>query len=303
MKISKEYKIGIFAVVVLATSFFVINFLRGKDIFGKEMELVSYFDDVEGLLPSCPVYIKGYKAGTVSDVTYNPEDAKFKVECSVAKKFNVPEDSRMIIYSVDIMGGKGVRIDFGTSDVPAAQDAVLEGGSEPDLISSLSSAAVPLLAGLSGVVDSLSITVSSVNKMLEGIDPGSLKRTVAHLESTMANVRKISAGIGGKSEDLETFIENLNLVSVKLNSVMEKADTTMSGLSSVVGKLDSSDIEGLVSSFRSLIEKIQDPDGSLGKLISEGEVYENIESLLADVDSLVQAIKDNPKKYIKITIF
>ncbi len=71
MKISKELKIGVFVVAVLIGAFFVINYLRGKDILDREMELVSRYDNVEGLVASAPVYIKGYKAGKVSSVSYD----------------------------------------------------------------------------------------------------------------------------------------------------------------------------------------------------------------------------------------
>ena len=115
MKYSKEFKIGVFVVVVLTASFFVINYLRGKDIFNKEIEIVSQYENVEGLVESAPVFIKGYKAGKVTEVAYRPEVELFKVTCSVKKEFRIPSDSKMTIYAVDIMGGKGVKIDLGTS--------------------------------------------------------------------------------------------------------------------------------------------------------------------------------------------
>ena len=303
MKIGKEYKIGLFAVLVLVVSFFVINYLRGKDVFGREMDLVAYYVDVEGLLPSCPVYIKGYKAGSVADIEYDASGRRFKVTCSVLKSFRVPEDSRMTIYSVDIMGGKGVRIDFGESDVPAGTAQVLESGSEPDLISSLSSSLGPWMAKLQTAVDTLTVTVASVNGVLAGVDPQSIKRSISHLEATLANADRISSGIGRKSSELEAFIDNLESFSGKLGGIADKADSALGGISSVAQKLDASDIEGLVASFRSLLETIQDPDGTLGKLLSDDGVYTNVESLLADIDTLVNEIKNNPKKYIKITIF
>ena len=105
MKISKEFKIGVFVVVVLTASFFLINYLRGEDIFNREMEVISRYENVEGLVASAPVYIKGYKAGKVTEVVYNPEYGHFEVTCSILKVFRVPEDSKMTIYAVDIMGG------------------------------------------------------------------------------------------------------------------------------------------------------------------------------------------------------
>ena len=97
MKYSKEFKIGVFVVVVLTASFFVINYLRGKDIFNKEIEIVSQYENVEGLVESAPVFIKGYKAGKVTEVAYRPEVELFKVTCSVKKEFRIPSDSKMTI--------------------------------------------------------------------------------------------------------------------------------------------------------------------------------------------------------------
>ena len=79
MRFSKELKIGVFVVVVLTASFFLINYLRGEDIMNREIELVSQYDNVEGLVASAPVFIKGYKAGKVSEVVYQPESGNFKV--------------------------------------------------------------------------------------------------------------------------------------------------------------------------------------------------------------------------------
>ena len=286
MKISKEFKIGIFVIVILAASFILINFLRGKDVFNREMTVVSYYENVAGLVPSASVSIKGYKAGTVQDVKYDPATGLFKVSCSVLKQFEVPEDSKMTIYSVDIMGGKGVRIDLGTSGTPAQDGAVLEANFETDLVSSLSSGIVPLLDKVSSAVDSLETAVSSI-----------------HLEKTMASVEGISAKINGESDELGSFISNLEKISSKLSIMTDKADTTITHINSIALSLDESDLEGLVASFRSLAEKMQDPDGSMGKLLSDDSVYTSLDSLLTDIDSLVKKIEKNPKKYLKISVF
>ena len=87
MKHTKELKIGIFVVVILVGSFFVINYLRGKDVFNREIELKGHFDNVEGLVPSAVVQYRGFKAGQVSKVEYCPETDNFEVICAIDKKF------------------------------------------------------------------------------------------------------------------------------------------------------------------------------------------------------------------------
>ena len=158
-----ELKIGAFAVVVMIVSFFMINYLRGEDIFNRELEVVSEFSDLQGLVASAPVYIKGYKAGKVKDVEYDPSDASFNVVCSILKDFNIPKDSRMTICSMDIMGTKGVRIDLGTDSEYVADGDMLQPAFEAGLMDDLASSVVPLIDKLNNTLDSLSVTVSGVN--------------------------------------------------------------------------------------------------------------------------------------------
>lgn len=303
MRFSKELKIGVFVVVVLTASFFLINYLRGEDIMNREIELVSQYDNVEGLVASAPVFIKGYKAGKVSDVVYQPESGNFKVTCSIKKEFAIPEDSRMTIYAVDIMGGKGVRIDLGSSDDMAKDGDMLQPAFEPGLMDGLSAGIGPLLDKVNHTLDSLGVTVSGVNRVLSEKNTASISRTVAHLERTMADVSQVVANVEGKSKELDQFVDALSAFAGKLDGLAAKVDTTMTGVKDFVGTLNESDIDSLVVSFRELLDNINDPNGTIGKLLNDGSVYDSVDSLLNDVDTLVRKIQENPKKYIRISVF
>ncbi len=303
MRFSKELKIGVFVVVVLTASFFLINYLRGEDIMNREIELVSQYDNVEGLVASAPVFIKGYKAGKVSEVVYQPENGNFKVTCSIKKEFAIPEDSRMTIYAVDIMGGKGVRIDLGSSEDMAKDGDMLQPAFEPGLMDGLSAGIGPLLDKVNHTLDSLGVTVSGVNRVLSEKNTASISRTVAHLERTMADVRQVVANVEGKSKELDQFVDALSAFAGKLDGLAAKVDTTMTGVKDFVGTLNESDIDSLVVSFRELLENINDPNGTIGKLLNDGSVYDSVDSLLNDVDTLVRKIQENPKKYIRISVF
>lgn len=303
MKYSKEFKIGVFVVTVMVASFFVINYLRGKDIFNKEIEIVSHYGNVEGLVESAPVFIKGYKAGKVIEVEYQQETESFKVVCSVAKEFRIPIDSKMTIYAVDIMGGKGVRIDLGHSDEPVESGGELTPAMEAGLLDGLAASLEPLMAKVGNTLDSLSVTVAGINAMLSESNRASIANTMAHLENTMKSVNVIAGTIGGKSEEIAAFVSNLESLSVKLGSMVDQADTLVGEASDFVGTLNESDIEGLVTSFQDLLENINDPEGSIGKLLVDGSVYDSVDELLNDVDILVRKIQENPKKYLKISVF
>lgn len=303
MKYSKEFKIGVFVVVVLTASFFVINYLRGKDIFNKEIEIVSEYSNLEGLVESAPVFIKGYKVGKVSEVAYVPEEEMFRVTCSVKKEFRIPSDSKMTIYAVDIMGGKGVKIDLGSSEIAVEDGGYLAPAFEAGLLDGLAAGLEPLMSKVTNTIDSLSVTVAGINAILNEANVASLSRTIIHLEKTMADVNGIANSVNGKSEEIAEFIDNLESLSDKLASVMVSADTLIGGANQFVATLNESDIEGLVISFRNILDNINDPDGSIGKLLVDGSVYDSIDELLTDVDILVKKIQENPKKYLKISVF
>jgi len=303
MKFSKEFKIGGFAIAVMVMSFFMINYLMGEDLFNREYELSSRYDNLEGLTESAPVFIKGFKAGKVSDIVYQSETNDFLVTCSLLNEFKVPSDSKMTIYSVDIMGGKGIRIDLGNSESYTADGDTLAPCFEAGLMDGLSGGVGDLLAKVNLTLDSLSTTVSGINRLLSDGNQANLSSSLAHLEKTLANVSSLSSVLDGRSDELDSFVVNMSALSGKLDSIAVKADSAISGVSSVVTGLSEADLEGLINSFKELINNINDPDGTLGRIMSDDSVYDSLESLLSDVDELIRKIQKNPKKYLRISVF
>lgn len=300
MKISKEFKIGLFVVVVLTASFFLINYLRGKDIFNKEIEISSRYEQLDGLVASAPVYIKGYKAGKVIEVSYDREADDFVVTCSVLKDFRIPADSKMTIHGVDIMGGKGIRIDLGSSVEMIEDGGFLLPSSEPALLDGLASGVAPLMDKVGRTLDSLNVTVAAVNRILAD---GNITRTIAHIERTMADISSVASSLEGKSAELNTFIDNLAVLSAKFISIADKTEDIAGDASSLVSSINPEELSAVVTSFKELLVNINDPDGTIGKLLTDGSVYKSVDELLNDVDVLVKKIQENPKKYIRISIF
>ena len=300
MKITKEFKIGLFVVVVLTASFFLINYLRGKDIFNKEIEISSRYEQLDGLVASAPVYIKGYKAGKVIEVSYDREADDFVVTCSVLKDFRIPADSKMTIHGVDIMGGKGIRIDLGSSVEMIEDGGFLLPSSEPALLDGLASGVAPLMDKVGRTLDSLNVTVAAVNRILADCN---ITRTIAHIERTMADISSVASSLEGKSAELNTFIDNLAVLSAKFISIADKTEDIAGDASSLVSSINPEELSAVVTSFKELLVNINDPDGTIGKLLTDGSVYKSVDELLNDVDVLVKKIQENPKKYIRISIF
>ena len=299
----KEFKIGIFAVVVIVASFFILNYLRGEDIFNREADYVSVFSDLEGLVPSAPVYIKGFKAGKVSEVSYQKEDGNFVVTCSVSKEFTVPADSKMTIYSVDIMGGKGVRIDLGSSEILASDGDTLVPYFEAGIMDELATKITPILDKVEKSIDSLGTTISGVNGLLSESNAKKIQNILSHVESLTAELEAVSSAVSGKSEDITSMIDDLKIFSDNLTKVMENVDTTITGIGSVVSSLNAADLTGTVTSLKAVLDNINDPAGTIGKLFVDDSIYDSVDSLLINIDRFVDKIQENPKKYLKISVF
>lgn len=300
---SKELKIGIFAAAVLIVSFFMINYLRGEDLFDREYDVYARFESVEGLVASAPVYIKGYKVGKVSEVSYDPSSEDFKVTCSVSKDFRIPSDSRFTIYSVDIMGGKGVKIDLGNSSDYAADGDMLTPSFEAGLMDGLASDLGPLLKKVSNTLDSLNVTVSGVNSILSEQNRTYISGILANLESTSAGLNRLAKAVGNKTGEIDSVIDNISNLSSKLTNIADQVDTTLTGVNSFIGTVNEADLEGLISSLHGLLENINNPDGTIGRLMSDDSVYDSVDSLISDINELVKKIQENPKKYIRISVF
>ena len=299
----KEFKVGIFAIAVMVASFFLLNYLQGEDIFNRELEIVAHYEDVHGLVPSAPVFIKGYKAGKVTDVEYDAENAVFNVTCSVLKEFPISVDSKLSIYSTDIMGTKGVRIILGTSETMIESGDTLYGIVEPGLMDDLAEGLSPLLEKVSSTLDSLGTTVSGVNRLLSDANTSSISRTLKNLELAVADVKDLSRTVKGKSEEINNLMQNLSDFSESLTGIASKADTTLTDINKIVSTVSEADLNGVVTSFKELLDNVNDPDGSIGKLLKDDSVYNFVDSLLLDLNVLVNKIQQNPKKYLKISVF
>lgn len=303
MKHTKELKIGIFVVVILVGSFFVINYLRGKDVFNREIELKGHFDNVEGLVPSAVVQYRGFKAGQVSKVEYCPETDNFEVICAIDKKFRIPADSKMTIFSTSIMGGKGILLETGESADIAKDGDELSVAVQADLVESLAANIGPIMDALDSTLAKLDKTLGAVNNLLGEENRGNITLAIADLKRTMTNVATLTGSLNSRSSDIETFISELGAISIKLASIVEKADGAMDDLGKFAGNLEKSDIEGLVKSITNLSESIQNPDGSMGKFLHDGNIYNSADSLINELNDLISKMKENPKKYMKISVF
>ena len=292
----KEIKTGVFAVIVLAVALFMIEFLKGKDIFSRNNTYYIIYPSVEGLSVSTGVTVGGYAAGIISDIEYNRQTMNYTVSASISREFDIPKDSYIEVYSSDILGTRKLRVRMGSSSVMASSGDTLRGCVEADMLSAIT-------GSLDSLMRSIGTTVESVNLILDEENRAEVRQLLKRLNSTAGNLDRISAMLQSKSPDIETLLSNLSSISATLDSAATAINGTAANAEAITASLKEADLTGMTDSIRSLAGRLQDPDGSIGKLMSSDSLYNALTALSNDLDSLVNNIRKDPKKYIKISIF
>ena len=303
IKITREQKIGLFTVLTLLSLYIVVNYLKGKNLFSSRNTYVTIYHDVEGLTPTGPVYIRGLKVGTVETISYNQLKDNFTVIIKVKSEYALPSNSIAEVYSADIMGTKALRINIGNNPQHLKNNDTLNSTTEPGLVNMITQELLPLKDDISNLIANINTTFNSVNEVLNPESKKNLAQSFENLNKTLASAKTISRTFENSAPEINTLIEDLKELTAKLNSGSESLNKGLENVVEITDSLKKANLAGTISSLRDLLTKIQDPSGSVGKLLETDTVHNSIERLIKDLDILVKNINNNPKKYIKVSVF
>lgn len=302
-RLSRMQAIGLFVLLTLIATFAVINFLRGEDIFNRSSTYYAVYDQVDGLTVTGPVYLRGYKVGMVEDITYNPQQNNFEVELKVKSQFEIPANSTAEVYSADIMGARAVRINIGDSRQILESGDTLASAIQPDMISTVMGQIEPLKEQAVELMATMNRTLESVDKLLDSTSRAEIQSSLKHLNRTLANAASLSRTLDNISPELVEIVKNLEVLSKGLGESTDEIKGSLENVNAITSSLSKAELDKTIESLRNLSEKLQDPNGSVGKLLSTDSLHNAVNTLINDVDKLVKGISENPKKYIKVSVF
>ncbi|MDE6344361.1 MAG: MlaD family protein [Muribaculaceae bacterium] len=294
--IRKETVIGACTVIAICILFFGIEYLKGINIFKPANYYYVSYTNVNGLAISSPVTVNGFKVGLVHDIQYEYDNpGHVLVELNLDKKLRIPKGTIAMIQS-DLLGTASVVLQMGTAPDAHPVGDHLIGKTDAGMMGAIGESLLPSVESIIPKVDTLLVSVNrltSDSSLLAAIGrldaiSRSIDRTrrnidasVAKLPGTMDNVNGITSNINQISQNLATVSDELK--GLPLKSMMEKANTTMANLSQVTGELNN-------------------PNSTLGLLLHDRALYDNLNSAMADLDSLFVDIKRSPKRYISIKL-
>lgn len=294
MKLTKEIKIALVAIVGILVMYFGINFLKGMNLFSTNNTYFITFDDIQGLGASTPIYADGYKVGTVDGLEYDyKENGPIKVKVDIIKDLRIPQGSKAEIVK-DLMGNLQVNLLLANNP----RERVEPGG-------------IILGAVNGGMMDKAANLVPVVEKMLPKLDSilTSVNALLADpaLAASLHNVETITSNLTVSTRELNTLMAGLNK---QVPGMIGKANGVLDNTNRLTANLASLDVQGTLNkvnqtleSAHQFTEKLNSNQGSLGLLMNDTKLYDNLTSTMGHADSLVIDLKAHPKRYVHFSVF
>lgn len=297
--------VAISAIVIIVGTYF----LKGFNLFSSEKSYICYFENVQGLIPSATVQVKGMVVGSVSEVILQGND-KVKVVIGVNKKVKLPKGTTAAIFSPDLMSGKAMRLDLGQSTEYVQEGGTIDSKIELGMMDKVGEKIDPVMANAGNIMVRLDSIMASIQQILSPTTRGNIENSTAALEQTMKNLANLSGTLNKESASLAGIIRNTNTITANVANNSKNIDALMGNLKTTTEKLSKADLEKTIHNLQStldqtqaLLAKINKGEGSLGMLANDKQLYNNLSNSMSSLDKLMEDLKKHPSRYINIRVF
>ena len=294
---TKEVIIGTCVAVAIVILVVGIEFLKGINVFKPAHFFIAEYDNVAGLEIAAPVQIEGFKVGQVREINFNYEHpGKIEVLLALNKHLQIPADSKAVIGST-LLSGSYVEIILGKSQEMLPVGGTMQSEQSSDLMSSISDEVLPAVTAIVPKVDSLLL---SLNKLAS--DPA-LMASIKNMERITDNVNIASKNLNlVMQRQLPSILDGANDAVANIDSITADLAILSEELKSLPLQQTMGNVNMLTDNLAKFTERLNDPHSTLGELTSDSELYNRLNRLTADIDSLIIDIKKNPKRYISIKL-
>jgi len=301
---SKELKTGIVAVVIIVIFIWGYNFLKGQNLFDANTRYFKVeYSNIAGISKSSLVTINGLKVGKVIAIEFNKNENKkghLVVSFTVEKDFDFSKKSIIKIYSPSPLGGSNLAIIPVYDGEKAVSGDVLKGQIESSLFTSIGERLDPLQTKLEKVLVSADSLFKSVNNILDLNTRESLKSSVKNLEFTLEGVKKtmlsINSMIDSTSTEIKLTVTNTKNITENLSKVSDTLAN--SNIGSVINKA-----EITLNSVNHILSGINQGNGTIGKLVTDDAMYNNLTDMSKELEELLKEMKLNPKRFVHFSLF
>lgn len=297
---SHEVKIAIIAIIAIVILFFGLQFLKGLNIFSSSRIYYAKFENIKGLAAGSPILASGYQIGTVKDIAYDYDNnGEIVVELRIDKHLQIPVGSHAEL-ATEMLGGTKLNLSLTDNTQFYSAGDTLMGNSSLGALEK----ATEMIPSIEKMLPKLDSILMNVNALLS--DPST--------SGTIHNIEYITSQLKTSTEELNGILGEVNN---SLPGMMQKADATMTHLSSVTKKIDDANIDKTlarvdhtVKDVRDITSKINKGYGTIGALVNDKSLYDNLnhsvvalDSTLKSTEALVKDLKEHPKDYVHFSLF
>ena len=303
MKFNKEIKIGFLAIIGILMSVFSYNYLKGINLFEKNRKFKVTYSKVDGLSMSNPVTLNGFKIGKVHKINFNRENTReLIVDIIIENDVIFPKTSTAELYETGLIGGKAIAIipDYKNDSTIALDGDFLKGVLKPGLTELVNQILPQVQLQLESVMQSAEVVFENINKLFDEETKTELKSSIKEFSLLTQNLsntsRRVSDLIEKSAPGIELTINDLKDTSNNLKSITDS-----------VSKKDISDLTNnlneLVKNINKVSKNLNNSNGTMGMLIQDKSIYENLEKATNELNILIEDVKLNPSRYVNFSVF
>ncbi|TWO33060.1 MCE family protein [Seonamhaeicola sediminis] len=299
MKISKEVKTAVLVLSGIVLLIFGYNYLKGQNLLDSSRIFYTEYDNVEGLTPSMPVTISGKIVGKVSNISFKGDgSANLIVELLVDSDFQFSKTSKAELYETGLIGGKAIAIVPAFDNAANAQSGdTLEGSVQAGLSELVNQKLTPLQENLESMLDSADALLKNLNTLFDSNTKANLKSSISGLSETISEFKVTAKSLNDILVDDES---NLNKTLANVEEVSANFSKVSDSLANAnIGQTIRS-LESTLNNFNSILVNMESGEGSMGKLLKDDALYNNLEGATGELEELLRDIKLHPKRYFRI---
>ncbi|MBB2145034.1 MCE family protein [Pedobacter sp. LMG 31464] len=309
MKIKNETKVGVLAAFAIALLIIGYNFLKGNSIFSSETVLYARYSHVEGLGVSKPVLINGFQIGRVDKLTLQP-NGTIIATLKVKDEYEIPKNTIARLESTDLLGGKAIVMILGNDKNFAKDGDTLNA----NVVKGLMETVQPVQKKAELIIAKMDSILTSVNSILNPNFQKNVDKSFTSIASTLGSLeatsKKVDALVGSESSKLSAILSNVEAITANFKNNGAKIDAVLTNLNTVTDKVAALNFKQTidnankaVADLQGIVTDVKNGKGSLGQLINDKQMYDNLTNAAKNLDNLMIDLKANPKRYVHFSVF
>jgi phospholipid/cholesterol/gamma-HCH transport system substrate-binding protein len=315
MKIARELKLGIIFIVTLFLFIWGLNFLKGRKFFTRQRTYYAVYNQVGGLLTNAPVSINGLQVGQVIALHFeNKKSARVVVEISINNSIEIPKNSKIKIFNADLLASKSIEISLGNSPVMAVSGDTLLTEVQVSFSEEVNKQIQPVMKKAENLMLTIDSVVSELGLIFNPETRDNLAKSFGHIRVTLRNLETVTYNIDtlvyGQRGRMERILFNVESISKNLKDNNENLSRTLQNFANISDTIAKANISRTIGSLNhslsnmaAITDRINKGEGSLGLLINDKKLYNNLEDASRELDQLLLDMKMHPGRYVHFSLF